>query len=139
MCIYIWKIRGKVSWISWDFSNLVTFIRLNTTLTSRVQTLNFPTPFQASQYFIFSPSESIIKAHRKILNVHFRHRKFLADVTFSEVRITHPKLKMLQISTLILWNCAPFHALERENGSSSPTEFLCFSNILLFMISSHFR
>ena len=32
----------------------------------RVQILNFPKPFWASQYITFSPSESTINAHRKI-------------------------------------------------------------------------
>ena len=34
----------------------------------KVQILSYPTPFRASQYLIFSPTESTIKAHRKISN-----------------------------------------------------------------------
>ena len=34
-----------------------------------------------------------------ILNVHFRHKKFVDEVKFAKVHKTRPKLKMTQIST----------------------------------------
>ena len=79
------------------FQNLT--LTLSARAPSKVQILKFPTPFRASRYLIFSSSESAIKAHRKILNVHFRHMKFLDELKFAKLQRISSKLKMTQINT----------------------------------------
>ena len=102
---------------------------------SEAQILRFSTLFRASQYLIFSLSESTIKAHRMILNVHFRHKKFVDEVKFAKVHKTRPKLKMTQISTCI----QQFEVLCPWEGKLLQITCYLFVNFLFFpfMISCY--
>ena len=104
----------------------LTAVRMKTnTPTQKVQILNFPTPFRASQYLIFSPSESTIKAHRKILNVHFRHKTFPVVSQLCKVQATPPKLKMPQFR--IVFTRVALHVREKAHCYKSLAEFEYFS------------
>ena len=96
----------------------------------KVQILNFPTPFRTSQYLIFSPSESNIKAQRsKIVKKNQQFEKFL-NASFGRISNNPPHFDMQQnsISTLKFL----FHALEWANCCSKVVEKCAFSRNYAF-------
>ena len=118
---------GEINWNKAEGGSLT----LSRRGLSETQILSFPTPFRASQYLNFWPSESTIRAHRMILNVHFRHKKFVDEVRFAKVHKTRPKLKMTQISTCI----QQFEVLSLWAGKLLQITCYLFVNFLFFFHS----
>ena len=110
----------------------------------KVQILNFPTQFRTSQYLIFSPSESNIKAHRRqILREKINTWRNFSTPHLVEFQITPPHFEMPQFrnfNSRIPVSCPWMSKLLLKTCSKMCiSSKLCFSRFLLISMNFTYK